>query len=433
MMATRGDCSFQPSKRRRLDDGGKSKNRHRSRHTALIAAIKKGDLNMVKNLLYSQADPSRRVHDKSTNEYQTPLSAAQSAPISRRVKITRMLLTIDRLWASINPKYGLGSRKNKPSKIDIEKALRDLKDELRNNDVDQFWRVFPYRYRKRGQCKCYYFEDDQYHTLKKLFRQGTQSKDIESDDLVHIERYHSYCGDEEDSDFEFIFDDGDDGLELKELLKDITLKQLRELTRGKEPSAQLRDLLENGQFGDAVDVEGFRGHGMFILGFGDLPMSKIKKAFENGTEREHLRLLKTFDHHTDDMCSIPMEVGDAPNDYYQQTSLRDYDYRWLDPSRTDYKGQIWKDCILDMDGCQQSGDYVYISWRGQADNEWTPKNTLRISNPDVYSKAGIAAYCTRYDEAVAMRKDRISQYIMDVWPLEGSDDICRLLVSFLIG
>lgn len=403
--------------------------------TALIAAIKKGDIVMIKRSLLNQVDPSSYLWGKPIEHgYPTRLSAIASvreAPTNHRIKIKRMVITIDRLWDSINPDDCSGSR-NKPAKMAIKNALNDLEDEMRNNDVDQFWRTFPYGYRKSGLCEYYYFDHKAHVNLLKVFQRDNQSdtEDIESDDL---------------------YSDSDDAVdvgELTELLQDVTIKKLRTLTQGKEPSAVLRNLLENCQFGDTVDVIGYRGHGMFVLGFGDLPLSAIKTAVENGTEREHLKLLKTFDYGDEHWFHTPMEVGDAPCGYYMETNLCGNNYRWLDPLRIDFKGQIWKDCMLDMKKYQQSGDfkedpdnifpddYVYINWRGQYDwenGEWTPKRTFLKSTYDyqVYLQAGVAAYCTRYDAAAAMRRDRISQFIMDVWPLEAPD-ICRLLISFLI-
>ena len=279
-------------------------------------------------------------------------------------------------------------------------------DGFNDSDSHAFWKLFPYEFRKDvagKQSNCNYY-----------FIRGDYLRDI-ADLRENHETMHT--------------------------LKGLTMKEFRIMIEEKLPNAlnecaTLKDLFENGQWGDAVDTNGYRGHGLYILGFDDLSMREIQHAYDTKTEQDYLKLMKTFDYGDDHWRSFPMEVGDAPYNYYVNTPLREGGYRWIDPSRIWNKGVVWKKCLIqwqkfNKDGELELSDYIFAQYDYEYDEcqfEW-------IKKPANVGESGLRfmkAYTARFDDACPMRFERIKKCLMQSLGSSFDSKCASVLTSFLL-
>eukprot|EP01084_Bolivina_argentea_P069514 126481_1 len=280
------------------------------------------------------------------------------------------------------------------------------------NVQHEFWDLFPYKPRVY-QCNCYEARDYAWKLSSTIEKEWSDVRG----DWIYI-----YCKES-----------------LDKLLDELLLRTFEELVRKRAPDYFDQKLFQETRFGDCIDIECYRGNGIYILGFGDLPMHKIREAYRTNTERHYLKLIKTFNYDMDHCYSLPMEVSHFPMIYYENTGVQEHQVRWIDPVRIPNRGEIWEMTMKEIERIKDlidNGDAP--QWLDKASTfpddciwhmfGWTPR-ALNGNYDDHWdiTNAGINHYSKRYDDASEMRRIRVAKYIESI--CSWSIDIISQLVS----
>eukprot|EP01084_Bolivina_argentea_P111699 199241_1 len=274
-------------------------------------------------------------------------------------------------------------------------------------------------------------------------------------------------------DFQKIINDDElNGLLITDFKKQYESKKIELMmdTENTNLIGQLETFFNHYEYGDGIDIHGYRGTGLYLIGYTHKNMHLNKnnnhKLIGNKSE---LRFIKTWSEYG---YGRPLEFFDAPMDYFGdcENEYRLFDpIRWkmninieskqnkdkieetetddeYDPYQTFYKllmddikkrklnpsneNYIWGDKEIDLEKFPDEYITIYTGWEGSFDYMLRDKVEKLFEHDDGDTLVDEWTYL--YDKAVNNRKIRIEMHITECLKHQFGNDIITCFLQFII-